>query len=471
MGHGTSISLRLSAFAAVFAAAALAQDDAADEKVNNAPQSLGDVLTLQRTAQQATPAFRQPRIPREDLERLGRRIFELANPEEQPDEAGAPDRVVFTFDTFNGDDMGPVEAIGALYREDYGVTFGRGASVVICQPPNFTTSAAGTYSPCAYESAASGRNAALYDLRGGQQLRLDFDRPVSSISARINPTGGRLDEVFEYRITGFDANGARIAQNRQEFFWRQDAATWPTRASLSADGGEIVRATIELRRRLAASQSVRFLIDDLTLDFVPDGPSPVVADLNEETRPPRIGDPVVVQSPDDADLRDELRLYPPATRIRVGIDWLRANAALEEQNLRGIAPAALADSRAIDRVELPVLLPSRADGASLSVVGQRDSYHADFTRDGRDYAIYGTRVLTRIGRAPGAPAITQNLQIERMGYGMGASFSLYGASYTITRYCRNDSANEDPGCHDADDFGVMAEELALAIGAAGRRNP
>ena len=120
---------------------------------------------------------------------------------------------------------------------------------------------------------------------------------------------------------------------------------------------------------------------------------------------------------------------------------------------------------------MPILLPSRADNGSLSIVSAGDSYHADFSVGGRDYSLYGTRVLTVVNPASGAPPPGGNVTAITTNYALIASFSVYGASYTLTRYCRNDSVAEDPSCHNRDEVGDVAREMVVAVGAAGRARP
>ena len=166
-----------------------------------------------------------------------------------------------------------------------------------------------------------------------------------------------------------------------------------------------------------------------------------------------------------------MRLYPAATRIRTAIDWDEALATVDEQTALGLNIAGLTDQRAIDVAELPVILPSRADPGTLSIAGQANSYHSDFERDGRGYSIYGTRILTQLKPADGAARPTENFELIELEYGLAATFSLYGASYTVTRYCENDSPAEDPDCLDGDAFGEMAIEMVVAVGAAGSARP
>ncbi|MEM9496000.1 MAG: hypothetical protein AAGA09_08345 [Pseudomonadota bacterium] len=443
----------------------------APAEIERAPQ--GQTAPVVQERPTAPTQRRVPDAVRRALERAVERATENENSQETDQTSavpGADTETVIRFDAVLGDPIQGGTALDDQYSESHGVRFGPGATIEQCRRASTNATAYVPPSPCGYDRAASGQNAAHYDPRRGRgALRVDFARAVSGFSFKVNPTGGEIDTSFQVLLNGFDADGERIARATQSFVWRQDAFAWPTTAALRAsNGARIDYATIELRPQ--RGETVRFLFDDFSLDYAPDE-NPVVADLRGETRPPRLARPQVVQSPEDPAVARELRIYPAATRIRTVIDWPAARNAVARQDARGIGPAGLSDRRAIDVAELPVILPSRADGGTLSVVGQRDSYHADFDRDGIGYSVYGTRVLTRVARAPGGSQPANNLRIIELEYGLAATFSLYGASYTVTRYCRNDNPAEDPACYDRDALGDLAAELAVVIGANGERSP
>jgi hypothetical protein len=315
-------------------------------------------------------------------------------------------------------------------------------------------------------------SAAAHDVNtGGAEMVLNFSRPVQAVSMRINPTGGQFDEAFTATLNGFDDNGERIASQSLRFFWRQDAFTWPTSAALEASQGSFARVTLELRREAQNNQPVRFLIDDLRLVYGSAGLPPVLAALSEQRTPPSVAGAEVIQSPNTQSVQDQLRLYPAATRIRTQIDWDAVQETLDAQDELGLAAAPHNTGDMVDIAALPVLLPSQVDPNSLSVASNRDSYHADFELGGRGYSIYGTRVLTVITPAEGATPPDQNVKAIETEYSLEASFSLYGASYTLTRYCRNDNAAEDPDCYDKAALGDAASNLVVVVGAVGRGRP
>ncbi len=385
----------------------------------------------------------------------------------QTDQAAAANIIDFE------DAQGPVAGAGFTltnqYESSHGVSFGRGASVHFCARVTDDVNA----SLCPYPSAASGQRAAAHDVRaGGPAMIINFSRPVDAISLRINPTGGSFDEVFVAELNGFDGSGKQVASDSIRFVWRQDAFTWPTRISFETEAESFARVTIALRRVAQNNQPVRFLIDDLSLAYgAQTTDAPALSALNAVRRPPAITGAEVVQSNDDAEMNEALRLYPAATRIRTAIDWDAVDVTLGQQRDLNLNVAPHNSVSFVDRATLPLLLPSRADNGSLSIVSEGDSYHASFDIGGRAYSLYGTRVLTIVNSADGAPAPEGNVTALASNHALVASFSLYGASYTLTGYCRNDSVLEDPACHDRDRIGDVAREMVVAVGAAGRARP
>ncbi len=362
------------------------------------------------------------------------------------------------------------------YRKVHGVSFGGGASVHVCSA-NYDVRAR-IATACPYPQAASGQRAALHDVRaGGRAMQISFDQPVQSIAMRINPTGGQLDEEFIARATAFDENGARIAVSAFRFNWYQDALSWPTSISLRDDktGRSFTRATIELLRVAQNNQPVRFLIDDLAYANAPEpalGRPPVAAGIADLDGPPAAGTGVIVSSPQIGPLQANLQKYPAPLRKRLDIDWDAVDADLAEQSALGIAAAAPSgrSARFVDIAELPLLLPTVAEPGSLQVFGNPDTMNAAWRHQGRDYGVYGSRLVTVIAPARGAPGVRSAITFSGTEDDLTASFSLYGASYAVTQYCRG-GARADPDCYDRDRLGAVVESLAVVVGAAGRGRP
>ncbi len=372
------------------------------------------------------------------------------------------------FENVQGPQIGVGIELSNQYEESHGVRFERGASVHFCARRTDDVMA----SLCPYPQAASGQRAAVHDVRsGGPVMVVTFIRPVEALTMRINPTGGTLDEVFVAELNGFDENNQQLVNETVRFNWFQNAFSWPTSAGFETDGAQITRVTVTLRRVAQNNQPVRFLIDDLSLVYSPEvQTSPVAVALAEETSPPRV-ESEIVQSVEVGPAQDELRLYPAATRKRTVIDWDAVDLDLAEQDAQGLVSASRQGEQFIDAAELPLLLPSDVDADSLIVVGNRDSYSAHFTVAGRAHNLYGSRLLTVMSPAAGAAADATNLTLIRSDEAIVGSFSLYGASYSLTRYCVNEDVSTDAACHDGDAMGAVAANLVVVVGDAGRGRP
>lgn len=423
------------------------------------------LLASSATAQTApdTPPVVQPQSP---AARIGAFLSDLRlqTPNQQ-------ERATIDFENVAASaQVGARVALERQYEPSHGLVFSRGASIARCSTATTTAAAEISLSLCPYPRAASGEYVAAYDVRaGGPDLIMSFSRAVTAVSMRINPTGGEPDELFVAEANGYDQAGARVATNIVRFNWYQDAFAWPTVLDLESEAA-LARVTVSLRRAAQNNQPVRFLLDDLTLAYAPaDETPPVVEALAAQNGPARARDAVIVQSPQTGSAQSRLRLYPAAVRKRTAIDWDGVEAALARQKDLNIAAAPYSGARFVDAAELPLLLPSRAD--RVVIVGNRDSYNAQFAVDGRDYSLYGSRLLTVVNKHNAAPAATDAIVFAGTQEALTASFSLYGAVYTLTRHCADENVDGDPACHDRDQLGDVAGALAVTVGAAGRRRP
>ena len=380
------------------------------------------------------------------------------------------DVAVIDFENVQGPQSGVGIELSRQYEASHGLRFGRGASVHFCARMLDDVNA----SLCSYPQAASGRRVAAHDVRsGGPAMLLEFTRPVTAVSVRINPTGGIPDEIFMAELVAFDATGARAARSVERFSWTQEAFTWPTRATLNGDGARITRVSIALRRLRQNNQPVRFLIDDLAFQYAPSEEqiSPVAGALSEQEGPVKVAQAEIVQSPEVGRAQSRLRLYPAATRKRTVVDWDAVEAAVARQKDLDLAAAPYRGVDFVKAAELPLLLPSRADAGSVLIVGNKDSYNAHFKRGGVAYSLYGSRLLTVIGKSPGAPANNEAISFMGTEEALTASFSLYGVSYALTRHCADESATGDPACHNRDALGSIAADLVVVVGDAGGARP
>ncbi len=383
-----------------------------------------------------------------------------------------PQTTTIDFENVQGPQSGAGIELSKQYEQSHGVSFGRGASVHFCARV-FDDVASVSQSLCPYPRAASGRRAGVHGVRaGGPAMVMDFSRLVSSVSMRINPTGGTLDEAFLVQLEGFDANGVRVVTDRVQFNWSQDAFSWPTVAGLETNAAPLSRVNVTLRRVAQNNQPVRFLIDDLTLQYAPENTlSPVAEAIAEQRGPQRPIGAVIVQSTQVSDAQSQLRLYSAATRKRVSVDWDAVDAALARQKDLGLAAASYRGQKFVNAAELPLLLPSKADAGSIVIVGNRDSYNATFKTGGLAYSLYGSRLLTVIDKNSGAPANNEAITFAGTEEALTASFSVYGVSYSLTRHCKDESVTADPACHDRDALGNVAAQMVVIVGEAGERRP
>ncbi len=375
---------------------------------------------------------------------------------------------VIDFENVQGRPSGVGIALSNQYEKTHGVSFGRGASVHVCARVFDDVNV----SLCPYPQAASGNRVAVHEVRaGGATMEMSFSRPVQAVSMRINPTGGNLDEAFVAELTGFDAAGKQLVHENIEFKWYQDAFSWPTVAGFETDEARLSRVTVVLHRVARANAPVRFLFDDLTLIYSPEETlSPVAVALDAEQAPPK-SPGRIVQSPEIGNAQSGLQLYPAATRRRAEIDWDAVDVTLAQQDAQNLKSPNFKGAKFVNAAELPVLLPSTVDAGSLLVVGNRDSYNAYFSVDGRAHSLYGSRMLTLMKAASGATADTTNLTLIRSRESMIGSFALYGASYALTRHCIDDSAEDDPACYDKDALGEVAAGMVVVVGEAGKGRP
>ncbi len=376
---------------------------------------------------------------------------------------------VIDFENVQGPQLGAGIELSDQYAASHGVRFGRGASVHFCARVFDDVNA----SLCSYPQAASGRRAAAHDVRsGGPAMVMDFSKPVSVVAMRINPTGGAEGEAFVAELRGFDASGVQRAQTDVRFNWSKDAFTWPTSASLGAARAQLSRVTVLLRRTAQNNQPVRFLIDDLSLQYAPDNAvSPVAAAIAEQKGPPRVRDAAVVQSKEIGAAQAALRVYPAAVRKRTVIDWDAVEAALNAQQEMALAATPYNGERFVAAAELPLLLPASAEPGSTTIVGNPDSYNATFKVGGVTYSLYGSRLLTVIAKNGDAPGVNDAVTFAGTEQALTASFSVYGAAYALTRHCADESVTADPACHDRDALAAIAGDLVVVVGDAGRARP
>jgi hypothetical protein len=348
----------------------------------------------------------------------------------------------------------PGRLLGDRYRQSRGARFGAGAHAVLCGATNAEEVAAtGVVPPCAYPTGASGDRAGYFD-GSADALVIDFDRPIRSLNLRANLPSMHSGQSYRIVITGHDGAGQVAASETAAGGSVDLAPGWPTTATLSSDA-----PFARVRVRALYDGTGEFLFDDVRFQ-----PAVVEAPVAAAIFAPQ--PPTEFTTVEDRDSVVAVRIYPSATRVRAAIDWDLAMRHREAQRAAGIEPQIPADRRMLDEALLPVLLPTAVDGGAVTVSSSGDTVNAAFSHGGRDYSVYGSRVMTVL---PGA-APSGGFAVRRGEFSVAATFSLYGAAYELERYCAGDSG-DDPGCGDEQALKDVARSLAVAVGAAGERRP
>lgn len=191
------------------------------------------------------------------------------------DAAEAADDPPYDVITFEAPPGKHGDDIGARYKEEFGVTFGKGLSRQICEGQRHFL----YNSMCTYEAAPSGKFAAGYLHYLNAPLNIKFDRPVCVVTMAIYPTGGKEDEPFELTIEGWDANNAKLPTVKIDFEWTKDTVRWRHMAGAYYLDNHAAKIALSMRSKdgKEASQTLRFLIDDFA--FVETGCEEALAEI------------------------------------------------------------------------------------------------------------------------------------------------------------------------------------------------
>jgi hypothetical protein len=169
----------------------------------------------------------------------------------------------------------------------------------------------------------------------------------------------------------------------------------------------------------------------------------------------------------------------PARSRALAIDWAAANkqarVPLNQRGQRVNAGFIAANRAAIDQVNIPVLLPGDPElGSSLRIFPNGAFYTVSASASGMSF------VMTGAGRAfPLAPSTAKALPkgelaarmpgdgivIEQTEAGVDASFSRYGATYSISLECAQ--SHNDSRCKDDSYIRAMIGRLMVVVPAGG----
>ena len=369
------------------------------------------------------------------------------------------------------------------FRESHGVVFNDGVFVFLCQNRIVRVTA------CPLPRAASGLRAAAFDPRSSRQLEMRFDAPVFGVSVKMTSGAAAaqqtaaVDVGSEYTVllSAFDEKGGLISESYQDFYARgPDGPHWEDEFFIGARSNSripsVARVTIRVWLSGDENETPRaHLFDDVKI-YAPaasDEP-PVYADLNRVPFEPKLEDFTPARFRRVSPANENYDYYAQAPRYRAPIDWDRAFAAVARQNNLGIETPVERDTSVVDRLQLPFLLSTSADPATVRVFGRDDSFDASYRVGDAEYSIEGTRVLTEY--RPQEPTYERgveepNLKFEVHSYGLSATFSVYGAAYAVHRYCKGDSPRFDRDCLDRTQMRDHLKTLAVAVGARGRARP
>lgn len=201
--------------------------------------------------------------------------------------------------------------------------------------------------------------------------------------------------------------------------------------------------------------------------------APTILDLLENERtlaemapPAPVREPAL--SPLSVPLREKeaeletraMRRYGRADRVQSRIDWAGAKAVKTRFASDGRAGSANVPRPELDKAMVPVLMPERVR-RNATFFATEDFYHGVIPGDGYHLSYHGTRLVSRT-KGGGA---TTNLDIYELEDGMAASFSLFGAAYSVILSC--DDVQADQRCRSENFMRQRIKDLAVYISTAG----
>lgn len=152
------------------------------------------------------------------------------------------------------------QKIGDTYKKDYGITFGPGLTLQICQGQRrfqYDTM-------CTYEAAPSGAFAAGYYDFLNRPLTVEFNRPACVVTFAIYPTGGKEGEEFELTIKAVSETGKTLPNVVIPFQWTNETVRWRHMAGAYYLGDHARKISISMKSKdpKESKEILRYLIDD-----------------------------------------------------------------------------------------------------------------------------------------------------------------------------------------------------------------
>jgi hypothetical protein len=155
------------------------------------------------------------------------------------------------------------------------------------------------------------------------------------------------------------------------------------------------------------------------------------------------------------------RDFRQARQVRTPINWAAAKSAASSHQRAGRKLNRTLDKAAISAIDMPVIIPQKLSSGHL-LFGEDYYYHVVTRMDGYSVSVHGTCVLSEV-RSPGdKKAATDGMHIFQTEDGMAASFSLFGAAYSVMMVC--DDPAGDNRCKSAAFMKNLVDGMVVEIG-------
>ncbi|MGV6802557.1 MAG: hypothetical protein ACWA5L_11600 [bacterium] len=136
----------------------------------------------------------------------------------------------------------------------------------------------------------------------------------------------------------------------------------------------------------------------------------------------------------------DLKQYRPPQRRQTTVDMASAKQYQQIFTQQGVEQSDNIYAQYKTKCEVPVLMPERANSRSI-FFSKQDFYHGVVPGNGYRLSYHGTRLVSVTSDQK---SVGQDLNIFQTYDGMAASFSLFGAAYSIILSC--DQPQSDPRC-------------------------
>ncbi len=156
------------------------------------------------------------------------------------------------------------------------------------------------------------------------------------------------------------------------------------------------------------------------------------------------------------------RDFRQARQVRVPIDWAAAQKATAAYQRAGRMPKAALAQTSMNEIAMPIIIPEKMP-TNGQVFGKDYYYHAISRHDGYSVSVHGTCVLSEIRSSGDQKAASEGMQIFQTEDGMAASFSLFGAAYSVMMVCDNPAG--DSRCKSPAFMKKLVDGMVVQIGA------